>query len=93
MHRQENGHPTSFPLELATRLVKIFSFVGDTVLDSFCGSGITMIVAINSQRSSIGVETESFYCDHILNHIDNEYGMFKNFELSYTYLTNEKDKY
>lgn len=88
-----NGHPAPFPLELATRLVKMFSFVGDTVLDPFCGSGTTMIAAINSQRNSIGVETEAFYCDHILNRIDNEYGMFKNFELSYTDLTNEKDKY
>ena len=52
-----NGHPAPFPLELATRLVKMFSFVGDTVLDPFCGSGTTMIAAINSQRNSIGVET------------------------------------
>lgn len=88
-----NGHPAPFPLELATRLVKMFSFVGDTVLDPFCGSGTTMIAAIDSQRNSIGVETEEFYCDHILNRIDNEYGMFKDFELSYTDLTNEKDQY
>ena len=88
-----NGHPAPFPLELAARLVKMFSFVGDTVLDPFCGSGTTMIAAINSQRNSIGVETEAFYCDHILNRIDNEYGMFKDFEISYTDLTNEKDQY
>lgn len=88
-----NGHPAPFPLELATRLVKMFSFAGDTVLDPFCGSGTTMIAAIDSQRNSIGVETEVFYCDHILNRIDNEYGMFKDFELSYTDLSNEKDQY
>lgn len=87
----KNGHPAPFPLELATRLVKMFSFVGDTVLDPFCGSGTTMIAAINSQRNSIGVETEAFYCDHILSRIDNEYGMFKDFTLSYTDLTHEKD--
>lgn len=89
----KNGHPAPFPLELASRLVKMFSFVGDTVLDPFCGSGTTMIAAINSQRNSIGVETEVFYCNHILNRIDNEYGMFKDFELSYTDLTHENDSY
>ena len=88
-----NGHPAPFPLELATRLVKMFSFVGDTVLDPFCGSGTTMIAAINSQRNSIGIETEAFYCEQILGRIDNEYGMFKDFNLSYTDLTHEKDSY
>ena len=87
----KNGHPAPFPLELATRLIKMFSFVGDTVLDPFCGSGTTMIAAINSRRNSIGVETEAFYCDHILSRIDNEYGLFKDFTLSYTDLTHEKD--
>ena len=89
----KNGHPAPFPLELATRLVKMFSFVGDTVLDPFCGSGTTMIAAINSQRNSIGVETEVFYCDSILSRIDKEYGMLKEFELSYTDLTHENDSY
>lgn len=88
-----NGHPAPFPLELATRLVKMFSFVGDIVLDPFCGSGTTMMAAINSQRNSIGVETEEYYCNHILNRIYNEYDMFKDFEISYTDLTNEKDSY
>ena len=89
----KNGHPAPFPLELATRLVKMFSFVGDTVLDPFCGSGTTMIAAINSQRNSIGVETEAFYCSGILSRIEDEYGMFRNFELSYADLTQEKDSY
>ena len=89
----KNGHPAPFPLELASRLVKMFSFVGDTVLDPFCGSGTTMIAAINSQRNSVGVETEVFYCDHILNRIDNVYGMFKDFEFTYTDLTHEKDSF
>lgn len=55
-------HPAPFPLELATRLVRMFSFVGDTVLDPFCGSGTTMIAALRTNRNSIGVEVDSEYC-------------------------------
>ncbi|MFZ1947935.1 MAG: site-specific DNA-methyltransferase [bacterium] len=55
-------HPAPFPLELATRLVKMFSFVGDTVLDPFCGSGTTMVAALRAGRNSVGVEIEPEYC-------------------------------
>jgi len=55
-------HPAPFPLELATRLVCMFSFVGDTVLDPFCGSGTTMVAAFNNNRNSIGVEIDPGYC-------------------------------
>jgi DNA modification methylase len=56
------SHPAPFPLELATRLVRMFSFSGDTVLDPFCGSGTTMVAALKSGRSSIGVEIDREYC-------------------------------
>lgn len=55
-------HPAPYPLELATRLVRMFSFVGDTVLDPFCGSGTTMVAALRSERNSIGVEIDPEYC-------------------------------
>jgi site-specific DNA-methyltransferase (adenine-specific) len=55
-------HPAPFPLELAARLVRMFSFTGDTVLDPFCGSGTTMIAALRAGRNSIGVEIEPEYC-------------------------------
>ncbi len=55
-------HPAPFPLELANRLVRMFSFVEDTVLDPFCGSGTTMIAALRAQRNSIGVEIDPEYC-------------------------------
>ena len=55
-------HPAPFPLELANRLVRMFSFVGDTVLDPFCGSGTTMIAAFRTNRNSIGVEIDPDYC-------------------------------
>jgi DNA modification methylase len=56
------NHPAPFPLELATRLVRMFSFTGDTVLDPFCGSGTTMIAALKHARHSIGVEIDREYC-------------------------------
>jgi site-specific DNA-methyltransferase (adenine-specific) len=56
------GHPAPFPMDLANRLVRMFSFVDDTVLDPFCGSGTTMIAALRSGRNSIGVEIDPEYC-------------------------------
>ena len=55
-------HPAPFPMELATRLVRMFSFTGDTVLDPFCGSGTTMIAALKAGRNSIGIEIDPEYC-------------------------------
>jgi site-specific DNA-methyltransferase (adenine-specific) len=54
-------HPAPFPLELASRLVQMFSFVGDTVVDPFCGTATTMIAALKHGRSSIGIELDSAY--------------------------------
>ena len=55
-------HPAPFPLQLAARLVRMFSFSGDTVLDPFCGTGTTMIAALKTERSSIGIEIDKEYC-------------------------------
>jgi site-specific DNA-methyltransferase (adenine-specific) len=65
------NHPAPFPLELATRLVKMFSFYGDTVVDPFCGSGTTMQAACNCERNSIGIEVEALYCKMIVNRLKN----------------------
>jgi DNA modification methylase len=55
-------HPAPFPLELASRLVQMFSFTGDTVLDPFCGTATTMLAALKLGRNSIGVELDTEYC-------------------------------
>jgi DNA modification methylase len=55
-------HPAPFPLELASRLVQMFSFTGDTVLDPFCGTATTMVAALEHGRNSIGVELDTDYC-------------------------------
>ncbi len=54
-------HPAPFPVELAYRLVRMFSFAGDTVLDPFAGTGTTMVAAMKCSRNSIGVEIEPKY--------------------------------
>lgn len=56
-------HPAPFPLELALRLVRMFSFTGDTILDPFTGSGTTMVAALKTGRNSIGVEIDPEYCN------------------------------
>ncbi len=55
-------HPAPFPLELAYRLVRMFSFVGDTVVDPFCGTGTTMVAALKTGRNSVGIEIDPEYC-------------------------------
>jgi len=55
------GHPAPFPEELAYRLVRMFSFVGDTVLDPFMGAGTTLVAALRCGRNGIGVEVEPPY--------------------------------
>jgi modification methylase len=55
------GHPAPFPVELAERLVRLFSFAGDTVMDPFLGTGSTSLAALRTGRNSIGVEVEPKY--------------------------------
>lgn len=55
------GHPAPYPVALAERLIKMFSFAGDTVLDPFAGTGTTALAAILSGRNSISVEIEPKY--------------------------------
>lgn len=53
---KQDGHIAVFPEELPHRLIKMFSFVGETVFDPFMGSGTTALAARNLQRNSIGYE-------------------------------------
>lgn len=54
-------HPAPYPLEFAERLVRMFSFVGDTVLDPFMGTGTTNLACANWGRNSIGIELDRDY--------------------------------
>ena len=54
-------HPAPFPYELAHRIVRMFSFCGDTVLDPFCGTGTTLLAARNAGRNGIGIDIDPRY--------------------------------
>ena len=68
------NHPAPFPMELAIRLIRMFSFTDDTVLDPFCGSGTTMIAALRLGRNSIGVEIDPEYCRMVARYLKAETG-------------------
>jgi DNA modification methylase len=56
------GHPAPFPVELAKRVIKLFSYVDDVILDPFVGSGTTCVAAKNLGRYYVGYEIEPKYC-------------------------------
>ncbi len=60
--KKKTGHPAPFPIELPKRCIKLFSFVGDTVLDPFMGSGTTLIASYKLNRIGIGIEIDKGYC-------------------------------
>jgi site-specific DNA-methyltransferase (adenine-specific) len=66
------GHPAPFPIELPYRCIKLFSYVGDTILDPFVGSGTTLIAAHKLRRKGIGIEISKEYFDIAKNRIEKE---------------------
>ncbi len=62
-------HPAPYPFEIANRLVRMFSFVGDVVLDPFGGTGTTAFAALKAGRSSVTYEVEPKYLSLILNRL------------------------
>jgi DNA modification methylase len=65
-------HPAPYPIELAARLIRMFSFVGDTVLDPFLGTGTTSVAAAKAGRNSVGFEVDEHYFEMAHNRICNE---------------------
>lgn len=59
---RRNGHPCPFPEELSDRAIQMMSFVGDIVLDPFCGSGTTCASAKKLKRNYIGIDNNKEYC-------------------------------
>jgi DNA modification methylase len=66
------NHPAPYPLDLAERLIRMFSFVGDTVLDPFLGTGTTTVAAAKTGRNSIGFEVDEHYFELAHTRIANE---------------------
>lgn len=65
------GHPAPFPEELPNRLIKLFSFTNDIVIDPFMGSGTTAIAAIKNKRNFVGYEINEEYINLANNRILN----------------------
>jgi DNA modification methylase len=57
------GHPAPFPVELPRRLIELYTYQGDLVLDPFIGSGTTAVAAVESGRHYVGFDTEESYVD------------------------------
>jgi len=55
------GHPAPFPVELPLRLIELYTYRGDVVLDPFMGSGSTAIAALRSERNYVGYDTDESY--------------------------------
>ena len=55
------GHPAPFPVELPERLIELYTFAGDLVLDPFLGSGTTAVAAVRSGRHYVGYEVDEAY--------------------------------
>ncbi len=67
---RQNGHIAMFPVELPKRLIEMFTFVGETVLDPFLGSGTTTVAAILTGRNSIGYEINKEFISIIKDKVD-----------------------
>ncbi len=86
-------HPAPYPLELAYRLVRMFSFVGDTVVDPFCGTATTMVAALKTGRNSIGIEIDPQYCKMAEDRLRKENDdMFSSANLEFIYPARESEQ-
>jgi len=65
-------HPAPYPLDVAYRLVRMFSFTGDTVLDPFTGTGTTLLAASNCGRNGIGIEIDESYYQKSKSRLESE---------------------
>ena len=80
---KQDGHIAMFPEELPKRLVKMFSFVGDTVLDPFLGSGTTSLASRNLNRNSVGYEMNPDFIPYIKRKLDINQGDIFDSEYSF----------
>ncbi|MCX6252182.1 MAG: site-specific DNA-methyltransferase [Bacteroidetes bacterium] len=86
-------HPAPFPEELTNRIVRMVSFVGDTVFDPFLGSGTTMISSLKNGRNSIGIDIDNDYANLSLNRLTKtlDLSIYKISDFNLTDLTNEQN--
>ena len=80
---KQDGHIAMFPKELPKRLIKMFSFIGDIVLDPFLGSGTTSLAARNLNRNSVGYEINLDFIPYIKRKLDVNQGSIFNTDYSF----------
>lgn len=68
----QTEHPAPYPVEIADRLIRMYSFVGDTVLDPFAGSGTTAVAASRIGRNSLNTEIVPEYVEKAKHRLENE---------------------
>jgi site-specific DNA-methyltransferase (adenine-specific) len=66
------GHPAPFPVEIPGRLIQLYTFKGDVVLDPFLGSGTTGVAAAQADRHFVGYELKQSYAEKAHARIENE---------------------
>jgi site-specific DNA-methyltransferase (adenine-specific) len=79
MSPQENAHPCPFPLELAERVIKFYSYKGDAVIDIFAGSGQTNLACERLQRRHVGIEIMPEYVNYALKRLRTDLAQGKMF--------------
>lgn len=83
---RQDGHIAMFPVELPKQAIEMFTFVGETVLDPFLGSGTTSLAAIITNRNSIGYEINKEFLQVIENKLKSQKdSLFSNFEINVIY--------
>ena len=70
--RANDNHEAMFPVELASRVIRLYTDVHDTILDPFMGSGTTAIAALRTKRNYIGIEKEAKYVDLAKKNVEKE---------------------
>ena len=85
------SHPAPYPVEMAERLIRMFSFVGDTILDPFTGSATTQFAAMLCGRNSIGIEIEPTYYEMGKDRLDSD--LFSKLECDARYESNQAEQF
>jgi len=81
------NHPAPYPTTIAERLIRMFSFVGDTVLDPFLGTGTTTVAAARWGRNSIGIEVDPHYFEFAEKRVkESTTSLFSNTEITTNFL-------
>ena len=77
------GHPAPFPVELPQRLIELYAYRDDVVLDPFCGSGSTAVAAVRTGRRYVGYDTDPAYVDLARRRVAQEQARLGQGELDY----------